>query len=65
MQSRLTSVRNSCINKKRLRQDKAIGSVIVFVTSGSQEEKWFTKMTEELSEPFIYCTSIKQLIDKL
>lgn len=49
----------------RLRTDMPNGNVVVYVTSGSQEEKWFSKMTEELNEPFIYCTSIKQLIDKL
>lgn len=49
----------------RLRQDKAIGNVIVYVTSGTQEEKWFDKMTEELNAPFIYCSNLKQLLDKL
>lgn len=49
----------------RLRQDKEVGNVIVYVTSGTQEEKWFDKMTEELSAPFIYCSNLKQLLDKL
>ena len=49
----------------RLRQDKAVGNVIVYVTSGTQEEKWFDKMTDELNAPFIYCSNLKQLLDKL
>lgn len=49
----------------RLRQDKAVGNVIVYVTSGTQEEKWFEKMTEELNEPFIYCLSIQQCLNRL
>lgn len=49
----------------RLRQDKQIGNVIVYVTSGTQEEKWFDKMTEELNVPFIYCSNLSQLLSKL
>ncbi len=49
----------------RCRMDKAIGNVIIFCTSGTQEEKWFESMTEELNVSFIYCTNHKQIIDKL
>lgn len=49
----------------RLRQDKQVGNVIIYVTSGTQEEKWFDKMTEDLNAPFIYCSNLKQLLDKL
>lgn len=49
----------------RIRMDKSVGNVIVYVTSGTQEEKWFSKMTEELNAPFIYCSNISQLISKL
>jgi len=49
----------------RLRTDKSVGNVIIYCTSGTQEEKWMDKMIEDINEPFIYCTTIKQLIDKL
>jgi superfamily II DNA or RNA helicase len=49
----------------RLRQDQAVGNVIIFVTSGTQEEKWFESMTSELNVPFIYCQSIDQLLKQL
>ena len=49
----------------RCRMDKAIGNVIIFCTSGTQEEKWFESMTEDLNVSFIYCTNYKQIIDKL
>jgi late competence protein required for DNA uptake (superfamily II DNA/RNA helicase) len=49
----------------RIRQDKHVGNVIIYCTSGSQEEKWLNKMIEDINEPFIYCTSISQLISKL
>jgi len=49
----------------RLRNDKQVGNVIVFVTMGTQEEKWFESMTQELNVPFIYCSSIGQLISQL
>lgn len=65
MQSRLTSERNSCINKKRLRGDKSVGNVIIFVTTGTQEEKWFQSMTEDLKADFIYCKSVKDVLSKL
>jgi len=61
----LTSERNNCIDKKRLRQDKQVGNVIIHLTAGTQEEKWFESMTEELNAPFIYCSNLKQLLDKL
>jgi len=51
--------------RKRLRNDKAVGNVIVFVTSGSQEEKWFASMTEEINVNFIYCKTVKELLSKL
>ena len=49
----------------RIRQDKQVGNVIIYCTSGTQEEKWMSKMIEDINEPFIYCTSISQLISKL
>lgn len=65
MQSRLTSERNNCINKKRLRQDKQVGNVIIHLTGNTQEEKWFDSMVQDMNVSFIYCTSIAQLIAKL
>jgi superfamily II DNA or RNA helicase len=49
----------------RLRADKAVGNVIIYCTSGSQEEKWLNKMIEDISEPFIYCTSVSHVLSKL
>lgn len=49
----------------RLRSDMPEGNVIIYKTQGTQEEKWFDKMIEGLNEPFIYCSTIKQLLDKL
>ena len=49
----------------RIRQDKQVGNVIIYCTSGTQEEKWMDKMIEDINEPFIYCTSISQLLSKL
>jgi len=49
----------------RCRQDKQVGSIIIFVTSGTQEEVWFQSMTEEMKVDFIYCQSVNELLSKL
>ena len=49
----------------RLRMDKNVGNVIVYVTANSQEEKWFDTMVQDMNVNFIYCTSIPQLLSKL
>lgn len=44
---------------------KDLGNVIIFVTSGTQEESWFKSMTEGMNVPFIYCSSVEHLIKQL
>lgn len=51
--------------RMRLRNDHAVGNVIIFVTSGTQEEKWFASMTEELNVDFIYCKTVDELLKKM
>lgn len=48
-----------------LRENINVGNIIIYLTQNSQEEKWFEKMTEELNEPFIYCSNITQLLKQI
>jgi len=48
-----------------LRDNPEVANVIVFVTSATQEEKWFEQMTQELTEPFTYCPNLKTLLQQL
>ena len=50
----------------RLRKDgNRIGTVIIPVTVGTQEEKWFTKMTEGVNIKMTPCLNVKDLVSKL
>lgn len=49
----------------RCRTDMPEGNIIIFKTQGTQEEKWFESMIEGLNVSFIYCSNLKQLLDKL
>ena len=49
----------------RLRQSSNLGYVIMFITSNTQEEKWFQSATENLKSEWIYCSSVDQLINRL
>ena len=50
----------------RLRKDgNRIGTVIIPVTVGTQEEKWFTKMTEGVNIRMTPCLNVKDLVSRL
>ena len=46
-------------------RSKDLGNVIIFVTSGTQEESWFKSMTEGMNVPFIYCNSVDHLLKQI
>ncbi len=48
-----------------LRENKKVANIIIFLTIGSQEEKWFDSMTAELNQPFIYCKSVDELLKQI
>jgi len=49
----------------RLRQNGKLGYVFVILTMNTQEEVWFKKMTENLTEiDAIYCPSVEYCLDK-
>jgi len=50
----------------RLRKEgNRIGTVIIPVTVGTQEEKWFTKMTEGVNMRMTPCLNVKDLVSRL
>jgi superfamily II DNA or RNA helicase len=50
----------------RLRKDgNRIGTVIIPVTVGTQEEKWFTKMTEGVNIRMTPCLNVTDLVSRL
>jgi len=50
----------------RLRKDgNRIGTVIIPVTVGTQEEKWFAKMTEGVNIRMTPCLNVKDLVSRL
>jgi hypothetical protein len=43
---------------------KDLGSIIVFVTTGTQEESWFESMTENMTDvTFRYCPSVEHFLN--
>jgi len=50
----------------RLRQNGEIGNVFVFVTTSTQEEVWFSKMTENINNlDIIYCPDVDYCLKKI
>lgn len=50
----------------RLRQNNKIGRIFIFVTKGTQEEKWYKKMFEGMDNlNFINCVGIDDCINKI
>jgi len=50
----------------RLRQNGTIGNVFIFVTGGTQEEIWFSKMFEKVNNlNLIHCYDVQECLNKL
>lgn len=49
----------------RNRKADGIGYIVVFVVSGTQEEKWIQSATEGLKSDFIYCPDINSFLRKI
>lgn len=49
----------------RQRKGEDIGNIIILITENTQEQIWFKSMTEQINADFIYCSTLKELVQKL
>ena len=49
----------------RLRQNGEVGRVFIFITFGTQEQKWFDGMWEDISITKIPCRSVEDCVSKI
>lgn len=49
----------------RQRKGEDVGNIIILITENTQEQAWFKSMTEQINADFIYCSTLKDLVQKL
>ena len=50
----------------RLRNNNKIGNIFIIVTKNTQEEKWFEKIFQNITNlNLIYCNNIEECIEKI